>query len=75
MTRNRRLHLTVRRGFATNSAGPKVASGRPIGFGVHHHHHQPRFKHRLLDSYAFGEVSGLVYVAASSYGDMVGEEL
>jgi hypothetical protein len=30
---------------------------------------------RLLHSNGFGEVSGLVYVAAAANGDMVGEQL
>jgi hypothetical protein len=29
----------------------------------------------LFDGYGFGEVSGLVHVAASADGDVVGEEL
>ena len=32
-------------------------------------------QHISLDRNALGEVSGLVYVAASSYGYVVGEEL
>jgi hypothetical protein len=33
------------------------------------------FWDKLLNSNAFGEVSGLVYVAAAADGDVVGEEL
>ncbi len=48
-------------------AVPQRCKSPSIRFGV--------FTSDLLDRDAFGEVSGLVYVAASADGDVVGEEL